>query len=288
MHNSIIRDLTKNKAREIQAIRDIGKFDTNAGWAGYFFDGAEADKLASIATHENTPRHGLNVPIWDRNNNSLNAYDFVKMVMETRPDNVAIVGYSDNGTNQAVKVTSPNIYMSAVTPHITISYSEGANIAASGYMQFGVADKHLSLPPVLHDGQIKFIMQNNREMDLTWFRMQIRELEKQRIAEISQKVPEAVRVPIEKAVHDAIDNGTAFSVMTWDQLKSQFISNGLEFNESMATLYAQYIVDTTDSKMPTRSQVEAKEEEEEAMYDKMTDEQHDEDEQGGNDLECLC
>lgn len=268
MNDIIIRDLLKNNGRELGLL--LNEFNRNAAWCGYFFDGPDAEKLAVTAKYENIPRHGLHITVWDKNNGELNAQNFIKTVMDIESHDFKVLGYADDNKNQAILVERPSLFLSPATAHMSISWRPDCNAAASGYMQFGPVPSYMNIPSVMHDGQMRFIMHNNREMTLDGFREAIRRLEINRMQELEPKLPEQVKHIIQH---------TDLYKINWDELKKLLISNGFEFNEKFAALYAQYLIDTTDSKMLTRSQIEAQEEEEEAMYDKMTDKQHDEDEE---------
>ena len=273
MKDIIVKDLLKNKAMQVHTY--LEEFNRNAGWAGYFFDGEDAAQLAAAGKYENTPKHGLHITVWHRNHGNLGVHEFLKTVMDANIIKTKVLGYADDGKNQAILVEKPPAFLTPAIPHVTISWVQGGNAAASGYMQFGSAPD--GIPKELHGGYMKFIMTNGKEMLLDGFQDGIRKLELERMNEIASKLPTEVKT--------AIDEQKTFDQLSWDILKDRFISNGIEFNENMALLYAQYLVDTTDSIMPSHSAKEKELLADDAAHDKATDEQHDADEEKGEDID---
>lgn len=267
MTHDILQDLLKNKARPLFTL--MQEFNRNAGWCGYFFDGVDATMLGAAAHYENTPRHGFHVTTWHRNNGTLTLRDFVRIVTEQTEYTLAVKGYADNGQNQAIQVErAPNmIYLSQATPHVNISWTSNGNAAASGYMRFG-SQIPAELPDAMRSGKMKVIMQNNKEMDVSMFRSIIKTLELQRLDEIITKLDPQIRAAVD-AQHPEVQ---PLDTMVWDELKRRFISNGIEFNENMAKLYAQYRTDTTDDKMPSMDKRNEEAWERDAAADKSSDE----------------
>lgn len=261
MTRDIIRDLTAKKPFQVFAM--MSEFNRNAGWAGYFYNGPDATQLSSIAKYEKTAKHGLHITTWHTNDGKLNPADFLLLVTATETFDAKVLGYADDGRNQAIKVARPPIFMKPVTPHITVSWVNNGNPAASGFMQFSEAPANI--PPMMCNGTMKVIMQNNREMNLDIFRASIKALEMERMGEIAAKLDPQIRAEIDKH----------YDTMTWEELKNRFISNGVEFNENLAKLYAQYRADTTDDKMSLSAQsTEAWRAD--ALADKESDEEHEE------------
>lgn len=258
MTPEIIRDLTATKAMKVFHL--MNEFHRNANWCGYFYNGLETDALSEAATYDKSPRHGYHITIWHRNNFSLNPSDFINMITQTQPFDAQVLGYADDGKNQAIAVTRPPVFLSSVVPHVTISWVAKGNPAASGYMQFSPSIPE-SIPKCLTNGTMKVIMHNNRDMDLEIFRHSIKNLELERMDELANQLS-----PNARAVIDG-----HYDIMPWEELASRLISNGIEFNEKIAKLYAQYRVDTTDSKMPTLSAQINELLKIDAQYDKASD-----------------
>lgn len=263
MTNDIIKDLTSKKARQVFSL--LSEFNRNANYGGYFYNGPEAAELSKIAKYDNTPRHGFHITTWHRQNGSLNPVDFLTIVTQTQPFDARILGYADNGKNQAIAVTRPPVFMTPALPHITISWVNNGNPAASGYIPSWNSVIPLNIPEVLKNGTMKFIMHNNREMDLSMFQSGIKALEIERMNEIASKLDPKIKAEIDGH----------YDTMNWEELKSRFISTGLEFNETMAKLYAAYRVDTTDDKVSLSAKMnECWKEDEKA--DRESDEEHEE------------
>ena len=259
MTQDIIRDLTAKRGMDV--FRLLSEFNRNAAWAGYFYQGVDASALEQIVKYEKTPRHGLHITAWHLNYGKLNPSEFLRLVTDETKFDAKVLGYADDGKNQAIKVTRPPIFMTPATPHISISWINNANPTASGYMQFGPAPA--GIPTLLQNGGIKVIMHNNREMDLSVFRGAIQGLEQDRMTEIAEKLDPEVKATIDKH----------YDTMTWEELKV-LIVNGASFNEELAKLYAQYRADTTDDNMPTLSDVMAERWREDAAADKASDDDH--------------
>lgn len=259
MTHDIIKDLTAKRGREVFDL--LAEFNRNAGWAGYFYEGVDATAVAQTGVYERTPKNGLHTTVWNRNHGTLNPAEFLRLVTTEAPYNATVIGYADDGKNQAIAVTRPPFYVHPATPHSTISWIATANPAASGYMQFSTQIPE-GIPTTLRDGSIKVIMQNGREMNLVTFRGAIKAMEVERMNEIGAKLDPQIKEAIDKH----------FDTMTWEDLK-KLIINGISFNEEMAKLYAQYRADTTDDQMPTLSeQLEARMAED-AAADRASDEE---------------
>lgn len=300
MFAKIAQDLAKSRAKEVVSIRDA--FNKNAGWAGYFFyEGINAPLKYNAIPQPPRPyaplekeRAGFHMTFWNEHYSSkLNLQQFLMLVTEDRPIDLRVVGYADDGTKEALLVQNadrngklpmywmanqiqPTIILSYNNPHEHLRRRDEPGPDACKYMQFGPlgnpkVEETLSIPKVLKGGQPVVVMRNAGEMKLNAFREAIRAVEMDRMRELASKLPPEVV----KAVTDNKDILALkpFDQMTWETLKKTFISSGIMFNEDMAQLYACYLADTTNSKMPTRSEVERKEDEEEAEYDKKTDEE---------------
>jgi hypothetical protein len=234
MTYDIIKDLTAKRGMQVFAL--LTEFNRNAGWAGYFYDGPEASVLREQAAYEKINKHGLHITIWHVNNKRLNPSDFIRLVMETRPYTANVLGYADDGKNQAIAVSRPVIYMQPTVPHITISTAPKCNPSAAGYMHFS-NPVPVEIPKTMRDGDIKVIMQNNKEMDLTIFRTAIKALGKERMAELAEKLPPQVKEQIDRHFN-----------MSWDALKNHLAACDLVFNENTAKLYAQYCTHMNNNK----------------------------------------
>ena len=260
MTPDIIRDLTAKRGMDV--FRLLTEFNRNASWAGYFYEGADATMLAQIGKYEKTPRHGLHINAWHTNYGKLNPSDFLRLVTEEQKHDAKILGYADDGKNQAISVTKPPIFMTPATPHITVSWINTGNPAASGYMQFNEPIP-AGLPSMMHSGGIKVIMHNNREMDLSVFRGAIKALEQERMTEIAGKLDPQIKSEIDKH----------YDTMSWEELRA-LIVDGVSFNEELAKLYAQYRADITDDNMPTLSDVMAERLLTDAEADRASDEEY--------------
>ena len=261
MTRDIIKDLTAHKG--IKVFNLMAEFNRNAGWAGYFYHGVDATALSQIDKYEKAPKHGLHITAWHRNHGSLNPADFLRLVTEEKTYDAKVQGYADDGKNQAISVTRPPVFMTPATPHITVSWVNNGNPAASGYMQFSNHAPQ-GVSSVLQNGQMKVIMQNSREMDLSIFRNAIKALEQERMTEIAAKLDPQIKAEIDKH----------YDTMSWEELK-KLIVTGVDFNENLAKLYAQYRADTTDDNMPTLSEVMAARWREDAAADRASDEEYD-------------
>lgn len=237
MTPDIVKDLTAKKG--LAVFKLLTEFNRNAAWAGYFYTGADAETLAQTGKYEKTPRHGLHITSWHVNHGTLNPSDFLHLVMEQGAFDAQVLAYADNEKNQAIAVTRPPVYMTPATPHITISWINTGNPAASGYMPFNNPIP-VSVPTVMHGGNMKVIMRNNREMDLGIFRAAVKSLEQERMSEIANKLDPQIR--------EIIDQN--YDKMTWDELCSQFPSQ-VECNENLAKLYTQYRIDVTVDDIPS-------------------------------------
>lgn len=258
MNDAIRHDLLKNKPLKLQPLLD--EFNRNASWAGYFFTGPEAEKLAAAGIYEKTPKQGLHATVWHEQNHAMTMDIFLRTVPVTERFDTRVLGYADDGKNQAIMVERPDVFINRTQPHISISWAKGANPAAAGMMQFGPVPE--GIPSELHGGQFVFVMRNSRLMDVSAFRQGILMVERERMQEIAAKLPPEV-----------VKELKPFDQMNWDDLKKQFISTGVQFNETLAKLYAQYLADTTDDKMPSRSDIEKQEDLEEQEALRQDDEQ---------------
>lgn len=261
MTNDIIKDLTSKRGMDV--FRLLAEFNRNAAWAGYFYQGVDVTALEQFGKYEKTPRHGIHVTAWHMNYGKLNPSEFLRLVTCEDKIDTKVVGYADDGKNQAIAVTRPPIFMTPATPHMTMSYVANGNATASGYMRFGPVPA--GMPTLLQNGGIKVIMSNNREMDLSVFRGAIQALEHERMTEIGAKLDPQVKETIDKH----------YDTMNWEELKA-LIVNGVSFNEELAKLYAQYRADTTDNDMPTLSEVMAERWREDAAADRAAEEEADE------------
>lgn len=275
MHSSIIKDLSKTKGADV--FRLLADFNKNAQWAGYFFGGMDDIMLRQMQTHEQLPKHGFHITIWHKANNALNIQDFMRIVCDTARPEVNVLGYADDGKNQALAVSRPPLYISPAQPHVTISWDAKANAAASGYLQFG--EKPANCPDILHNGHMKVIMHNNREMVFTVYRQELVKLMMLRAQELSAKMNPHVKDVLDKIYLDKVLGEKPIDEMTIGEIKAKFVNTGIEFNETIATLYARYVTSAIDLHTKSRSDIEKEEDLEEAKYDKITDEQHEADNQ---------
>lgn len=242
MHGTIIKDLSKKKSADIFGL--LTDFNRNARWAGYFFGGTEESILKQMQAHSNIPRHGYHITIWHKNNNALSIADFMRIVCDNDTATVTVEGYADDGKNQALAVSKPQLYIGAAQPHVTISWGERANAAASGYLQFG--EKPIGCPDVLHNGQLKVIMHNNREMQLDGYRNAIVTLMKGRAQELGKMLSPAEKDILDKIYVDKLLGIKPIDAETIGEIKTQLESMGSGLNEGVATLYARYVVSSND------------------------------------------
>ena len=260
MTPDIVKDLTAKKGMAVFQL--LTEFNRNAAWAGYFYTGADAEALAQVGKYEKTPRHGLHITSWHTNHSNLNPSEFLRLVTEQGTYDAKVLAYADDTQNQAIAVTRPPVYMTPATPHITVSWINTGNPAASGYMQFS-DPMPTGVPTIMHGGSMKVIMRNNREMDLGIFRAAIKSLEQERMNEIASKLDPQVKAEIDKH----------YDTMTWEELRTHIL-DGVNFNEDLAKLYAQYRADTTDDNMPTLSDVMAERWHQDAIADRESDDEH--------------
>ncbi len=261
MTRDIIKDLTAHKG--IKVFNLMAEFNRNAGWAGYFFNGVDATAVRQLAKYPETGKYDLHITSWHRNHGALQPSEFLQIITEENKYDAKITGYGDDGKNQALAVTRPPVFRSPVPPHITVSWINNGNPAASGYMQFNDPIP-TGMPSVLQNGQMKVVMHNSREMDLGIFRSAIKALEQERMTEIAAKLDPQIKAEIDKH----------YDTMSWEELK-KLIVTGVDFNENLAKLYAQYRADTTDDNMPTLSEAMAARWREDAAADRASDEEHD-------------
>ena len=119
-------------------------------------------------------------------------------------------------------------------------------------------------------------MHNNREMVLDVYRNELVKLMMKRSEEIGKKLDPAVKGVLDKIYLEKALGEKPLDEMTMGEIKSKFVLTGLEFNENVAMLYAQYVTSAVELYTKTRSDVEKEEDLEDAKHDKETDLQHEE------------
>jgi hypothetical protein len=231
MTPDIIKDLTSTKGQVVFQL--LTEFNQEAAWGGYFYAGKDAETLAQVGNYEKTPRQGLHITSWHSNHGKLTPSEFLRLVTEQGTHDAKVLAYADDKCNQAIAVTRPPVYMTAATPHITISWIKGGNPAASGYMQF---DDQMpeGIPTVMHGGSMKIITRDNRELNLDVFRAEIQLVERERMAEIASKLDPQITQIIDKN----------YNKMTCEELLAK-CSAEVKFDEGLARLYTQYRLDIT-------------------------------------------
>lgn len=231
MTPDIIKDLTSTKGPAVFQL--LAEFNREAAWGGYFYTGKDAETLEQVGNYEKTPRQGLHITSWHSNHGKLTPSEFLRLVTEQGTHDAKVLAYADDKRNQAIAVTRPPVYMTAATPHITISWIKGGNPAASGYMQF---DDQMpeGVPTVMHGGSIKIITRDNRELNLDVFRAAIQLIEQERMAEIASK--------LDPQIMQIIDNN--YDKMTCEELLAKCPTE-VKFDEGLARLYTQYRLDIT-------------------------------------------
>jgi hypothetical protein len=236
MHKTLVKDLSQTKGRQLFTI--LNDFRNNARWAGYFFGGEIAETLYNLKEHVQLPKGRdanieFHVTVWHSRSYNPNVHDLLLLIAPSRPITLGVTGYENDGTNQAISVEKPPVFMSPATPHVTISWASDGNAAASGYLHFDTLPDEY--PDELHNGELAVIMKNGRVMDMSVYHQKLAELVQERLSELSVKLNPAIA----SALNRAYTNKTLAEAPI-DQFISLCKLNNVDVNANDAWLYVKY------------------------------------------------